>query len=98
MRPQHTIDADQSVLDLAGVDVDRRAEIALDAIRAQRRRWSLLNRRPSALRPREALEALLHEALVVMVVNPADLDDRRRLVLACQRIHAIASEVVGNER
>ena len=94
----YSIDAEQSVFDLAGVDVDRRAEVALDMIRAQRRRWARLNRRPFALRPREALQALLHEALVVMVADPASPDDRHRLVVACQRIHAIASEVIRDER
>jgi len=96
--PQHEIDADHSVLDVADVDVDRRAEIALDVIRTQRRRWARANRRPPALRPREALQALLHEALVVMVADPANYDDRQRLVVACQRIHAIASEVIRDER
>lgn len=81
-----------------GVDADRRAEIALDVIRSQRSRWARVHRRPSALRPRDALQALVHEVLVIVLADPANPDDRKRQLLAGHRILTLVAEVTGDVR
>lgn len=89
-------------LDLQDVDAERRADVALDAIHLDRRRWQREHRRPGALTAREALAALQFEALLVWVaaqnvaggIELSD-DDRTRLNLAMRRIDTIAQEVLG---
>lgn len=86
-------------LDLSDVDPDRRAAVALDHIQADRKRWAVKNRRPSALTAREALVAIQFECLVVWTaaqnlrggVELTD-EDMKRLSLAQRRIDAIVDE------
>jgi hypothetical protein len=87
-------------LDLASVDPERRAAVAVDQITVERKRWVRHNRRPPAFTARQALAALRFECLLVWtaahnLVNGVALtsEDLDRLMLAQRRIDAIASEV-----
>ena len=86
---------DADSLDLDDVDLNRRAEVALDVVRAQRRRWARVCRRPPALRPVEALHALEFEAAVLFCADPTNPVDRQRIALAHSRIFEIVSDSVG---
>lgn len=86
--------------DLEEVDAGRRAEIGIDLIRRDERRWAVSNRRPRALTAREAFTAMQFEALLVwtaahsltegLELSEIDLD---RLTTACKRIDAICLEM-----
>ena len=91
-------DDDSPELDLDYVDIDLRAEVALDVIRSQRKRWARLNRRPPALQTRDAKLAMLHDLMIFFVANPLNRRDRERMMRSYQTIHAIVSEVIGSER
>jgi hypothetical protein len=90
------------MVDLQDVEPERRADVAIDAITVERRRWQRENRRPGALSAREALAALEFEALLVWtaaqnLATGMELDDadRGRLQLAMRRIDSIVGEVLG---
>ena len=83
-------------MNLADVDPERRAAVAIDHITTEWQRWALKNRRPAA---REALGAVQFECLVVWtaaqnIVNGTELtpEDMERLLLAQRRIDAIVDE------
>lgn len=82
-----------------GVDAERHAATALDAITLQRQQWHREHRRPAALTAREALAALRFEALVVFLVaqdvaagRVPSVEDLQRLLVAMTRIDQIARE------
>ena len=86
-------------MNLADVDPERRAAVAIDHITTEWQRWALKNRRPAALSAREALVAVQFECLVVWtaaqnIVNGTELtpEDMERLLLAQRRIDAIVDE------
>jgi hypothetical protein len=88
--------------DLGLVDAELVAAAVLDDIGAAQRAWQRQNVRPRVLSAREALIALEFETLLVGVAasnlaNGVELSDRdrERLMLACERITAIADEAVG---
>lgn len=89
-------------MSLADVDAERRADVAIDEIRASAETWHRQHRRPRALTARDALVALEFEALLVCTAacNLANGDelsdvDRQRLLLAYNRIDTILGEVTG---
>jgi len=89
-------------IDLASVDPERRAAVAIDLITDDRTRWARQNRRPAAFSARQALAALQFEAFLIwtaahnvvngVVLTPQDL---ARVTLAQRRIDAIADEVAS---
>lgn len=86
-------------MNLADVEPERRADVALDEVLSAVSAWDRRIRRPAALTPREALVALEFEALFVCVAasNLAagfDLtdEDRERLRLAYARIDRLMRE------
>ena len=89
-------------MNLADVDAERRADVALDAITSAVAAHDRQHRRPRALGVREALIAVQFEAMFVGVAacnlaQGVELTevDRERLLLAARRIDAIATEAVG---
>jgi hypothetical protein len=86
-------------LDLADVDADRRAAVAVDHVIADRQQFHREHRRARALTAREALAALRFEALLVWVAASSlrsgielSEDDHQRLTVACSRIELLADE------
>jgi hypothetical protein len=86
-------------MNLAEVDPERRAAVALDEVAAARQQWQRANRRPRSMSARDALAALQFEALLVAVAagnlaSGVELSeqDRERLAPAYRRIDEIASE------
>lgn len=89
-------------MSLSEVDAERRADVAIDVIRASAETWHRQHRRPRALTARDALVALEFEALLVCtaacnLANGVELsdDDRHRLLVAYNRIDTIVGEVLG---
>lgn len=81
------------------VDPDRRAEVAIDSILIEQRRWAMKNRRPAALTAREAMAASKFECLVIWtaaqnIFAGVELTaaDRERMNLAMRRIVTIFDE------
>ena len=87
---------------LREVEPARRAECAIDEIKAARADWERKHRRPRAYSAREALMVLEFESTLVAMaagnvaqgvqLTDADLD---RLSLAKHRITAIVDEAIG---
>jgi hypothetical protein len=90
------------MLDLEGVEPQRFADVAVDAIVRSQSDWARKNRRPRALSAREALLALAFETHIVWIVG-CDLQsgkdvsegDWDRFIAALRRIDAIAQEAAG---
>lgn len=89
-------------MNFEGVSVDRRADVAIDAIVVAQREHDRRNRRPRGLSPREALVALQFETMLVSVAacnlangTPLSDEDRERLLLAARRIDTLAAEALG---
>lgn len=89
-------------VDLADVDAERRAEVAIDTITSAVSTHNRQNRRPRSLSARDALIALQFEAQLVAVAacnvaHGVELSDgdRSRLLLAARRIDVIAVEAAG---
>lgn len=89
-------------VDLADVDVQRRADVALDHINASRQQHHREHRRPRALSAREALAALQAEAGIVWIVGmdvcggvEVSDDDWQRFNIALQRIDTLVQEAMG---
>jgi hypothetical protein len=88
-------------MDLQGVERERRASVAMDAIVTQRDQHDREHRRPKALTAREALEAVAFELLLCWTVlsnwryGVALSDaDWERFDVALKRIDFVAQEAL----
>ena len=87
---------------LQEIEPHRRADVALDDIRANRRQWERGNRRPRALTAREAIAAIQFECLLVWAYGKSLIaghtpteDDEARVSIAMRRITEITDEAIG---
>ncbi|MDE2457060.1 MAG: hypothetical protein KGL43_26005 [Burkholderiales bacterium] len=86
--------------DLHEVEHERRAEVALDQIRAGKLQHQRESRRPKALTARDAIVALQFECTLIWtcagnILNGEELTeaDFERITLAMSRINAVIDEV-----
>lgn len=89
-------------MNLADVEPERRADVALDEIRSAIGHWHQEHRRPRALNSRDALAAVRFECLLLWtawhnLLNGVELGDAdtERINLAMARVEAICAEAIG---